>query len=650
MATPEVRYKITARDRSKRAIRSAIRGFKNLARSVLSVRGAVVGLAGGAGLALLIRQSLRATDEIAKLSQRLGISTRALSELKFVGKLAGIEFNQFSIAIQRMIRRVAEVATGTGEAGVAMRDLGLDASELLKLSPDKQFEAIAESLAGLENNAERVRLAFKFFDSEGVKVIQTMARGGKGIAEFREEARRLGVSMSADMAANVVKANDEIVRFTSLLGGLRDQTVAALSPAIALATTKFRELIMGLTDEAGGVEAFSQQLAVMFLNVVETVVVAISQATNAIKEFFSDVDERAIRFQEERRAELAARTTRDFPLFGLAERGNIGAINTLKEINIQIAEIDNALVEMRDAGIDIEAVRAVFADLRGELEKASGAAKDAGDSLSGEGAGGGGLVGVKTLNSIETLTKSVEGLRAQTKALADEGKRGLDFARAWQQAAEIVRLLGENAGKSVAEVAALILEQQLLNEAIAEGSAALKKAEKDAKETTTEMTVFAEQASKNMQDVFAEFLFDPFDQGLKGMLKGFIDVLRRMIAEAIAAKIFEKIFGSFLGAGGGGGEATTAAPGAATGLNMTVPGTGPADSKLFAARVSPGENISITPRGQQAGGGISITENITINESQDAATTRVALAEHRQLVLEDIQRIMRLNGLRLRTP
>jgi hypothetical protein len=63
------------------------------------------------------------------------------------------------------------------------------------------------------------------------------------------------------------------------------------------------------------------------------------------------------------------------------------------------------------------------------------------------------------------------------------------------------------------------------------------------KETTDSISDFARRAAENMQDAFANFLFDPFHDGLKGMLKSFIDTIRRMIAEAAAAKIFDSIGG-----------------------------------------------------------------------------------------------------------
>lgn len=57
------------------------------------------------------------------------------------------------------------------------------------------------------------------------------------------------------------------------------------------------------------------------------------------------------------------------------------------------------------------------------------------------------------------------------------------------------------------------------------------------------MSTFAEQAARNMQDAFAQFLFDPFKGGIKGMLKGFIDTIRQMVAQAASASILRSFFG-----------------------------------------------------------------------------------------------------------
>lgn len=55
-----------------------------------------------------------------------------------------------------------------------------------------------------------------------------------------------------------------------------------------------------------------------------------------------------------------------------------------------------------------------------------------------------------------------------------------------------------------------------------------------------EMSEYAKQASRNMQDALANFLFDPFENGLRGMVQGFATAIRQMIAQAAAAEIFKK--------------------------------------------------------------------------------------------------------------
>ena len=96
----------------------------------------------------------------------------------------------------------------------------------------------------------------------------------------------------------------------------------------------------------------------------------------------------------------------------------------------------------------------------------------------------------------------------------------------------------------------------------------------EATKAIDEMSVFAEEAARNMQDAFADFLFDPFSGGLENMLSGFADTLRRMSAELIASKLFEQfnaadlfkgggIFGKLgdIFGGGGGGVPVGATPG-----------------------------------------------------------------------------------------
>ncbi len=71
-----------------------------------------------------------------------------------------------------------------------------------------------------------------------------------------------------------------------------------------------------------------------------------------------------------------------------------------------------------------------------------------------------------------------------------------------------------------------------------------------AQEKLTQLTVFAEEAARQMQQSFAAFLFDPFQDGLRGMLRGFVDMIRQMLAQIISQQLLVAFFNMFTGGTG----------------------------------------------------------------------------------------------------
>ena len=69
------------------------------------------------------------------------------------------------------------------------------------------------------------------------------------------------------------------------------------------------------------------------------------------------------------------------------------------------------------------------------------------------------------------------------------------------------------------------------------------------KVATESWTAFADQAAGNIQSAFAEFLFDPFAEGVQGMVKGFADAIRQMIAQYIALQAIRGIGTELVGKG-----------------------------------------------------------------------------------------------------
>ena len=283
MATESVSIVIKAFDQTQKALRGIKAAFGKLSKVFFNFKTALVGVAGAAGIGLLIRNSLIATDALAKTASKIGTTTEALSALQYAGKLTGVEVNTMNMALQRFTRRASEAAVGTGEAKGAIRELGIDARALVRLPLDERMLVLADAFAGVESESDRLRLAFKLFDSEGAALVNTLGQGRQGLADMLGESRRLGVVMSSNAAKGVEDANDALTRLQSLFGGVIKQVTAALAPVIGAFADLMTEKLASAFDETkGGVQEFAKALAIEAVNAVIKAVKGFQALTNGL--------------------------------------------------------------------------------------------------------------------------------------------------------------------------------------------------------------------------------------------------------------------------------------------------------------------------------------------------------------------------------
>lgn len=232
---------------------------------------------------------------------------------------------------------------------------------------------------------------------------------------------------------------------------------------------------------------------------------------------------------------------------------------------------------------------------------------------------------------------TIKAAEADALALAKIQEAQLGAAR------DLIRDLGNEEDKFNLQIEELtealeagLIDLPTFNARVAEAQRELMKAlEGDAKTAMDQVSIYADQAARNMQSAFADFLFDPFKDGLDGMLKGFIDVIRRMIAEAAAAKIFEGaggFFGDILGAIGLGGLPGRASGGpVSSGKSYLVGEKGP-------EVVTMGGSGFVTPNHALGGGGVTIHQSISFSGSNGVSPADVAriVAQANRKVKADI--------------
>lgn len=224
---------LNAASRRLRAFGGAVR---NIGAGVLGAGVAIL-----APVAMATRQYAAYGDHLQKLSLRLGIGVRDLSLFHHAAKMAGIESRTFDMAMQRMTRRVAEAAQGTGEAKDAIRTLGLDAAALAAVGPAESLLRVAGALSAVTDQGERVRLAFKLFDSEGVSLVQMLGQGRGALEDVMVAAERAGLAISDTEAAGAARLTDALARLRDTVRRLSVSVGDALAPVLTVVVERLRQ-------------------------------------------------------------------------------------------------------------------------------------------------------------------------------------------------------------------------------------------------------------------------------------------------------------------------------------------------------------------------------------------------------------------------
>ena len=276
---------IRALDSSKAALRGVADSLKAVTAAAFSMRGALVAAGAAAGMGLLIRQSVNATDALAKTASRIGTTTRELQKLQFASEISGLNIQQANMALQRFSRRAAEAARGTGEAQGVIRELGLDARELAKAPLSEAMLMLADAFENVEGGTQQLRIAFKLFDSEGAGMVTMLNQGSEAMRELFQEAEALGFLLSANAVAGVEETQDAFTRLSYVLAGLRDQFVAVIAPAIQFVTDQLTAFIAKNVDAKGSLETFARETIADFILGLANITQGIAVVTGAIAEF-----------------------------------------------------------------------------------------------------------------------------------------------------------------------------------------------------------------------------------------------------------------------------------------------------------------------------------------------------------------------------
>ncbi|WP_425401264.1 phage tail tape measure C-terminal domain-containing protein [Algiphilus sp.] len=520
----------------------------------------IAGLTAGGFIAITAR-SLEAQDAVGKLAERLGASVEELSGLQFVAEQTGVKVETLNMGLQRMVRRISEAAQGSGEAKGAIEELGLSATRLNQMRPAEQFRAIADEIAGIENPADRVRIAMRLFDSEGVALVQTLQKGSGEIVRMQEEARKLGRVITQDQAKAAAEARDAMNRLRSAGSGLSNVLAIELAPTItALANGLSEQLSESFNDSSHRAVDWGETVGNIVATVADGVTLAFRGVATGAEAFISTLGASAAQVMALLRGEVE-----------LARQIGSEWWSDQTDMWSDLADLD-AMTRYRDA----------LREIREELEKSK-------DEPQGGGGGGGGTEIEAPSGSAEPPTTDIFGLQHMREFLAFSADMA-EAERTRRQAVEDVSAAletqAESARRSYQERLKLInanvkdeaRRAELLRRNERQLTEDLQRLnddrQKGLEDQLRRLEFAANDVFQNMEDAIVQFA-KTGELSVSNMVNAILsDLLRLSVQQAITQPLANAVVSGIGGAFSGGGQGA-----AASATGQSVADLGPIGSK-----------------------------------------------------------------------
>jgi hypothetical protein len=496
------------------------------------------------GLAQSALAAIEYGDEIGKAAAKTGVGAEAFSELAFAAKQSDVEMSSLSTAFKKLQVTISSAGSGTKAAQEAFAALGIEFESFRALAPDKQFELIAEQISKIQDPADKTRAAVELFGRSGADLLPLFEQGAAGIRMAREEAQRLGASLTEEQVAKLQEADDAIKRLSQTWDGLaRTLTVAVapgLSDVLAAMTNVLSQepkVISFGQAWAGVADAFRKN----GLGTTWTDALAEIRKGGTVAPLGSSARTSAMSRGDGGDGQTVLRD-RPPGFKPPTPKGPAGESPAAKAARLELERMQKAYEDIATAGLaalqsletPTEAINRQFEEQRHALETLAAAYPGYAEAAQ-EGIARAAVAAQDQLDALKQNNGELE----RSKELAAEGAAVYAETRTAVEnwATEIERLTAlYNAGA---------ISQDTFNRAIEQSNEAYAK-------VGDTITDFERQANENLQGLLADILFDPFSEGLDGMLNEWGAFLRRAAAEALAAKIMESAFGTGgIGSGGG---------------------------------------------------------------------------------------------------
>jgi hypothetical protein len=219
---------------ARRTVDGAMNKIRQSAQMAMRALGAL-----GLGLSVnalnnFVRGAINAGDEMSKLAQRVGISTDSVAGLQ-------LAFTQGGSTAQEMQASIARLSRGLTEGNDGIKRLGITSTDTIGA-----LQQIADQFQAMPDGLQKTALAVQIFGRSGANLIPILNQGAKGLSDYDDLARKLGITVDTETGRAFEKFNDTLDTLSQSTAGIANALASELVPRLQAAADTLLEFMMSL--------------------------------------------------------------------------------------------------------------------------------------------------------------------------------------------------------------------------------------------------------------------------------------------------------------------------------------------------------------------------------------------------------------------
>lgn len=540
-----------------------------------------------AGLKSLVTNAAQAGAELDRFSMLAGSSTAEFQKWGYAVSTVGISNEKLADILKDVNDKVGDfMQTGAGPLADFFENIapkvGVTAKQFQGLSGQQALGLYVQSLEKANVSQAEMTFFMEAIANDASLLAPLLKDGGARMNELATEAERLGLVLSSETIAQFKEFQNQLTTLDRLTANIGQRMAAQMVGPLS----EINGLLIDFAKDAKAADTVGAAFGVV-LKGVATVAIAVSStianlgravgglaaaATAAASGEFSQAGAIIDAFTSENEAAAAEAERRITDLWsGAYANAGRAAADIAYEAGGKSASSFNkgALDAAKAQGAALKSITDMVAALRMQVEtygEGEGAViryRLAHGDLVGTFAAAG-AAGEQYRTTLVELTDALEAKRKAEEATAKHQQVFDDLLARGQALMQEMRTPLEAYQASLADLDSMLsigaISQETYNRAVAAAGVQFEEAKLKGDEWAQATAKAAENAAQSIQSSLADFLFDPFQDGLDGMLNGFVTMLRRMGAELLASELMKMagasgggLLAGLTGGGGGGG-------------------------------------------------------------------------------------------------